>query len=274
MTDAVSEAMRAEINARLDDIELEDNVQILMAVESGSRAWGFHSPDSDYDVRFLYARPLAWHYRLDPLRDVVERPIDDELDISGWELKKALGLLVRSNAALSEWLQSPIVYRADNTSVSALRDLAAEVLDRRSMTWHYKSLLSNQITRHKTLDGSIKLKRYFYALRPALTLRWMRLHDSAMPPMNMHALRQGCDLSALVSEQLDALTAQKRESLEAASVLITVPLLDELIATELSASEDWLKDAPKAPLHDAWDVANNLHLSLSQRAFQNAEGHP
>lgn len=274
MSDAVGPDMMRDIGARLDEIEAEDGVRILLAVESGSRAWGFHSPDSDYDVRFLYARPLDWHYRLDATRDVIERPIDAELDISGWDLGKALKLMLGSNAALSEWLQSPIVYRADPDATAALRTLAQDVLDRRAMTWHYKSMLTNQIARHMTLEGRVKLKRYFYALRPSLTLRWMRLHDSAIPPMDMSTLCDGCDLPKVVARQLDDLTARKRESHEAASAEVSVPLLDELIASELSLAEDWLSNAPDRPPRDAWDVANRLHLALSQGAFPPGQQNP
>lgn len=106
----VSSEMRKIIQDRLRQIADEEQALILFAAESGSRAWGFHSNDSDYDVRFVYARPVEWHLSLGKKRDVIERPIDDELDLSGWELGKALNLAMGSNAVIAEWLQSPIVY--------------------------------------------------------------------------------------------------------------------------------------------------------------------
>ena len=105
--------MKEEILRRLDQIEREDDVRIVYACESGSRAWGFESTDSDWDVRFIYVHPRDWYLSIDvgEKRDVIERPINDELDISGWDLRKALKLLRKSNPPLLEWLSSPIVYK-------------------------------------------------------------------------------------------------------------------------------------------------------------------
>ena len=102
MSAPVSPAWRATIRAKLDQIAREEGVTVLLAVESGSRAWGFHSEDSDYDVRFLYCRPVDWHLTVMPGRDVIERPISDELDLSGWDLRKTLGLILGSNAVVLE----------------------------------------------------------------------------------------------------------------------------------------------------------------------------
>ncbi|MEM6906851.1 MAG: nucleotidyltransferase domain-containing protein, partial [Pseudomonadota bacterium] len=100
--------MRAEIMAKLTGIERDFGVRILFAIESGSRAWGFPSPDSDYDVRFVYVHPTDWYLSLTPGRDVIELPIRDDLDIGGWDLRKALNLLLKPNPVMLEWLSSPI----------------------------------------------------------------------------------------------------------------------------------------------------------------------
>lgn len=109
----IDPAIRERIIAEINVIERANDVRVLYACESGSRGWGFASPDSDYDVRFLYVHPLDWYLRVEPQRDVIEKPISDELDVSGWELRKALQLLHRSNPTLLEWLNSPVVYRED-----------------------------------------------------------------------------------------------------------------------------------------------------------------
>lgn len=109
----ISDAMRSKIVDQLRDIELANNVTVLYACESGSRDWGFASPDSDYDVRFIYVHRLPWYLQVSPQRDVIEVPISGDLDINGWELRKALGLMKKGNATLIEWLDSPVVYRAD-----------------------------------------------------------------------------------------------------------------------------------------------------------------
>lgn len=79
--------MRETILSKLDEIENRENVRILLAVESGSRAWGFASRDSDYDVRFIYVRPKEDYLRLEKTKDVIELPIEGELDINGWDLE-------------------------------------------------------------------------------------------------------------------------------------------------------------------------------------------
>ncbi len=261
---AVSANMRQTIEARLEAIAAEEDVRILLAVESGSRAWGFHSPDSDYDVRFVYARPKAWHYRLEKKRDVIEHPVDAVLDISGWELAKALRLALGSNAVIAEWLQSPIVYRAEADAVEALRSFTARALDRKSVTWHYLSLLQRQQDRLLGPDGGVRIKRYFYVLRPALALRWMRLQDQPMPPMDMAALRAGSALPDETSHALDTLTQQKMAARERAEVTVSEPLLDALVADEVAQARAWLAETPKTGRTEFWAEANALHQRLSE----------
>ena len=120
----LSDAMRARVLAELERLERERNVKVLYACESGSRAWGFASPDSDYDVRFVYVEKPDWFVQVDAPRDVIERPLDDALDVSGWELRKTLGLLRKSNPTLLEWLDSPLVYRQEDQATARLRELA------------------------------------------------------------------------------------------------------------------------------------------------------
>lgn len=263
MSDAVNAQMKDVITARLREIEAEENVRLLFAVESGSRAWGFHSPDSDYDVRFVYARPLDWHLRLDQTRDVIERPISDDLDLSGWELGKALKLACNSNAVIAEWLQSPVVYIADQAAVEALSGFCREVLDRRAVTWHYLQLMVRQQSRLAGPGGGVRLKRYFYVLRPALCLRWMRLQNAPVPPMYMTRLVSGCGLAQEELQAIEALTARKAKVREAAEEAASEPVLDVLIAAEARAAEDWLSSTAGQRRQADWQAANALHLKLS-----------
>lgn len=261
--EAVSKIMRKTITDRLVQIEHEENVNILLAVESGSRAWGFHSPDSDYDVRFVYTRPLAWHYRLGKKRDVIERPIDDELDLSGWELSKTLTLTLGSNAVIAEWLQSPIVYQANNSAVAALTEFARLALNRKAVTWHYLNLAQRQLDRLHDQNGRVRIKRYFYVLRPVLALRWMRLSERAMPPMHMNALRKEADLSNMLSDALDDLTAQKMAANETGTIDTAPPILQSFVEDEMQKARAWLSETPKAAPPDLWDAASKLHQDLS-----------
>ena len=102
------------INKKLKEIEEKENIKILLAVESGSRAWGFASSDSDYDVRFIYVRNQKEYLRLNDIRDVIEWQLDETLDINGWDIKKALLLLKKSNPTLFEWWNSPIIYKKND----------------------------------------------------------------------------------------------------------------------------------------------------------------
>ncbi len=265
MNDAVSADMRKVIIDRLNEIAAEENVQILFAIESGSRAWGFHSPDSDYDVRFVYARPVDWHLTLGKKRDVIERPIDDELDLSGWELSKALTLALSSNAVIGEWLQSPIRYHEAEGAIADLTNFSRRALTRKSVTWHYLSMLRRQQRRLINPDGSLRLKRYFYALRPTLALRWVRLHDQPMPPMAMADLVQGVSLSDQETDALERMTILKKKAREKAEVAASDPLLDALILQETEAAEEWLSTAGKeGERQHLWDEANRIHRHYTQ----------
>ncbi|MDD9731761.1 nucleotidyltransferase domain-containing protein [Mameliella sp. AT18] len=267
MIDPVDAKMKALIRAKLDEIAREEAVHILLAVESGSRAWGFHSPDSDYDVRFIYARPIDWHLKLGKKRDVIERPIDDELDISGWELSKALTLALGSNAVIAEWLQSPVVYGADDEAVQRLSDFAAQALDRKSVSWHYLSLLRQQEARLIGPDGRPRLKRFFYILRPALALRWMRLTGKPMPPMDMARLRAGCDLDRETEAAIDDLIVEKMAAPESATSHDPDPRLTDLIAAETGMAEQWLASASSAEKRPLHSTADALHRDLTLSRF-------
>lgn len=136
----VNAAMRERVVRQLKKVEQRYGVKVLYACESGSRGWGFASPDSDYDVRFLYVHPPEWYLRVEAPRDVIELPIDDELDVCGWEWRKALGLLKGANPTLIEWLDSPVVYQQDDATVSALKALVPKWFSPVRARWHYYSM--------------------------------------------------------------------------------------------------------------------------------------
>jgi uncharacterized protein len=180
--------MKEIIVEKLRAIEHQFDVKILYACESGSRAWGFASPDSDYDVRFIYVHRMDHYLSIDERRDVIELPIEDVLDINGWELRKALRLFRKSNAPLYEWLQSPIVYTADHTFVAEMKALMSSNFSTRSAMHHYLSMAKGVFERE--LSGEmVKLKKYFYALRPILAAKWIADAES-VPPMDFKSLRE------------------------------------------------------------------------------------
>lgn len=160
------------IQHELNRIEREENVQIFYACESGSRAWGFASTDSDYDVRFFYVRPTAWYLCTGKRRDVIERPITDDLDITGWDLPKTLALFRKSNPPLLEKLQSPWVYRNKGSGFTVLRDLMPRFYSPRSCSHHYLHMARGNYREY--LQGEqVWLKKYLYVLRPVLACLWI-----------------------------------------------------------------------------------------------------
>ena len=229
-------SIRSEIERRLDAIEAEEGVRLLLAVESGSRAWGFPSPDSDYDVRFIYVRPMEDYVTLRERRDVIERPIVDEIDLNGWDLRKALNLMLKSNAVVSEWLESPIYYRSDQAAIEALKALANRALAPILVTHHYLRLARRQYER--LFDGKdvVPLKKYFYVLRPALALRCLRLFPEDRVPMNLHEMIARSSLEEDLSRQIDELVAKKAVTHELGNGPRMADI-DALVTAELQDAE-------------------------------------
>ena len=177
--------MKEKIQEQLRRTEEAENIKILLAVESGSRAWGFASPDSDYDVRFIYIRRLEDYLRLDTIRDVIELPIDDVLDINGWDLQKTLRLLHKSNPTLFEWFSSPIVYQKTEFA-DKFRELMMHYFSSKKTLYHYISMAEGNYREY--LKGDlVRAKKYFYVLRPVLACQWI-LDRGTPPPMLLSEL--------------------------------------------------------------------------------------
>lgn len=174
--------VRTEILRRMHAAEEEHGVRILLAVESGSRAWGFESPNSDYDARFIYANPRDWYLavNLEEQRDVIEYPIVDDIDLNGWVLRKALWLFSKSNPAFVEWIQSPIIYSETGTFASSVRELLPSVYSCESGIYHYRSMAKTNYRGYLKAD-LVPLKKYFYVLRPLPAVRWLERYGSAAP---------------------------------------------------------------------------------------------
>ena len=183
--------IKSEIMAGLDKIEEEYGVKILLAVESGSRAWGFASPDSDYDVRFIYVRRKSDYLSISPKRDVIEWQLDDVLDINGWDLTKALMAYAKGNPNVIEWAKSPIVYRKSECWDKAAQAAFGYFSEKASLCHYYGTAYSTYKT-YLTGD-SVRYKKYFYALRPLLCCRYIE-HFHQIPPMEFKDLLPLFDL--------------------------------------------------------------------------------
>ncbi|MCW4455962.1 nucleotidyltransferase domain-containing protein [Flavobacterium sp. MXW15] len=212
---------REAVLAALEQIERQHDVRVLMACESGSRGWGFSSPDSDYDARFIYVHRQPWYLSVnertgpgEAQRDVIELPIDAELDISGWDLRKALRLVSKSNPTLSEWLRSPILYREDAQATARLRDAVQRFHSPLGSWWHYFNMAR---TNHRGyLRGErVRTKKYLYVLRPLLACQWIEAEPTP-PPMAFELLLDRLLPDGTVRHAIDRLLALKRASAEVA----------------------------------------------------------
>jgi predicted nucleotidyltransferase len=204
----ISDHIRQKIVQNLMTIEDDFDVNILLAIESGSRAWGFPSLDSDYDVRFIYNRPIQQYLTVFEDKDVIEVPIDDSLDISGWGLRKTLGLIVKSNAVVLEWLSSPIQYHRATATHQKLYDLARSSADLTKLAYHHDHLARPKYEEVCNSDDKVRLKTYFYALRSILSLDWIRRFQEP-PPMDLPALMVGLDLPSSLRDPILDLKAIK-----------------------------------------------------------------
>ena len=227
---------RSEIESRISEIEATNQVRVMFAIESGSRAWGFPSPDSDYDVRFVYAHTAASYLSVFDRRDVIELPIEGDLDINGWDIRKALALLLKPNPVLLEWLSSPIKYKWDDRACESLLDFANKVVAPAECVSHYYHLALRQWQRNIEGEASVNLKKYFYVLRPALAIRWVRLSPGELPPMNFQELVSKADIDAALQEEISGLLHAKARASEVGMGKRIAPL-DELIEFELSWGE-------------------------------------
>ncbi|MBN9382644.1 MAG: nucleotidyltransferase domain-containing protein [Chitinophagaceae bacterium] len=232
--------MEEIIRRQIENIEKEHNVRILYACESGSRAWGFASPDSDYDVRFIYAQAASHYLSIREWKDVIELPVNELLDINGWDIRKALQLYLRSNGPLYEWLQSPIVYKEEDELAGKLRNLMSSYFSHRAGCHHYLSMARN--TFEGELQGEkIKLKKYFYALRPALACRWI-VEKRSVPPMEFGILRT-LVMDSNWQKAVDELLVQKRSANEKALVS-PIPVLQYWIEETLTHYKEKGDDIP------------------------------
>lgn len=227
---------RSDILDTLAQIEKDHDVRILYACESGSRAWGFASPDSDYDVRFIYVHRADWYLdiALERKRDVIEYPIHDDLDVSGWDLRKALGLMRKSNPPLLEWLRSPIVYWECVEAVLELRRLSALFFSPVACGYHYLSMARGNYRDY--LHGpQVRLKKYLYVLRPILAVEWIE-QELGPVPTEFQILVDTLVEDEFLKGQIEALLALKRRSIEA-DYGDAVPMLNRFIEEKLERLE-------------------------------------
>lgn len=230
---AIAPNISNEVQAHLLQIEKEHDVIILQAIESGSRAWGFPSPDSDYDVRFIYAHPKDWYLQLHEERDVIELPINDELDIAGWDLHKALNLANSGNAVVQEWMISPIVYKQAD-AFEALSKLINKAFNPISSYHHYRSMAKKAYADIEQSKQK-KLKRFFYFARATLSAKWI-VDKQTMPSIVFADLINELITDQSTTKEINNLVNQKAK--ESEQSLLEVPPSIYASITELFESLD------------------------------------
>ena len=248
--------MQEIIIRKLAEIEKRENIRIIHAVESGSRAWGFASPDSDYDVRFIYVRPIEEYLRLNKTRDVIELQLDDMLDINGWDLQKTLRLLHNSNPTLFEWNNSPIVYKTTDDWALVRKEISNYFLAKAGLH-HYLSTATGNYREYLKGD-TVKLKKYFYVIRPLLACRW--IIDKKCPPPMLFSELVDAELEVEMRPVIEKLLAQKAITSELGEGKRIDELNDfiELNLTKLKTVVDAMPGDRKTD----WKKLNELFLSI------------
>jgi uncharacterized protein len=249
------------IRSCLQALATREGVRILFAIESGSRAWGFPSVDSDYDVRFVYVRPQSDYLSLREWRDVIETPTLDDpvlgvpLDLNGWDIRKALRLGLSSNPVLHEWLTSPITYYRDEAAFSSIYELVALSAVGNQFRYHYDRLCRTAWNQLQTPYGAT-IKRYCYAMRPSLMLLWLNTRDD-LPPMDVHHLCVGLGLDEALLNVLCELIRSKSFGAEGEPA-ISLPVLDAFINRQLETA---------AIRPNKIDISSHSYLSHADNLF-------
>ncbi|GGE57239.1 nucleotidyltransferase domain-containing protein [Priestia taiwanensis] len=260
--------MHKTIQQKLVKIEERYHVKILYAVESGSRAWGFPSKDSDYDVRFIYVHRPEWYLSIDQQgigtkRDVIEEPINDLLDISGWEITKALRLFRKNNPPLLEWLRSDIVYYQKYAFVDNMRALESDVFYPSSMLYHYLNMAKKNYREY--LQGAeVKIKKYFYVLRPLLACKWIEKYNTT-PPISFHELLEDIVPEGTLKTEIDNLLKRKMIGDEL-DLEPRVNVINEFVEHEMARLEEYAKSL-KVEVKDPTKMLDELFRGTLQEVW-------
>lgn len=241
------------IKQKLKEIEKKENVKILLAVESGSRAWGFESPDSDYDVRFIYIRPLEHYLKLEKTSDVIEWQLDEVFDINGWDLRKALQLFYKGNLTLFEWNNSPIIYQISDF----WKEIQTEVnyfFNIKSGVYHY---LNSAMSNSYNLDqDNVILKKIFYSLRPILAGKWI-LDKKTPPPVLIDDLIESV-LDEKLKTTVYTLITTKRQSVELEKCP-KIEVINEYIEAGINELNNAVIDLNSDNMQE-WDKLNEIFI--------------
>lgn len=257
--------IKQQVLDELDGISKAEDVFVLYACESGSRAWGFPSQDSDYDVRFLYVRRPEWYLSIDVENkaDVIERPISDELDISGWDLRKAFKLLRKSNPPLLEWLNSPVIYLSRAELTNEIKSLVPDYYSPIACHYHYLQMARGNYKAYLT-GNLVSHKKYFYVLRPLLAIKWIE-ENRGIVPVPFSTLVTTVVQDATLKKAIEELIEKKKQGFEKDKEE-RIEVLSNFIEQELAR---WEKKAVEYPgSKTSTEKLNSLFRSLLEKAWE------
>lgn len=248
--------IKKQINHILSEIEKEKHVKILYAAESGSRAWGVESPDSDYDVRFIYVQPMENYLSIHEQKDIIEWQLDDILDINGWDLKKTLQQFRKGNATLFEWANSPIVYKT-TAEWKEIYENSKHYFSEKAALYHYYGT-ANSTFRQYLQKNDVKYKKYIYALRPLLACKYIE-NNHAVPPVKFQDLLKQ-PLSPNLSGEIERMLAIKAKSGEK-DTNPQISVIQAYIENELIRYEQISKDASDDRTPD-WTTLDKIFIKI------------
>lgn len=231
-----------EIIKEINRLEQEHEIKILYAVESGSRAWGFASTDSDWDVRFIYIHRPEWYLQIDDQKDNIEQILPNDIDLSGWEIKKALRLFRKSNPPLLEWLRSPIIYSENYNTAAQLRQLSDQYFNPVSCLHHYLHMAEGNY-RTYLKDDLVRVKKYFYVLRPILACQWIEERRS-MAPMEFQILVDELVKDNKLNKTINLLMDRKMKG-EELNEEPKIDILNDYLAEKIDYFTNYLKTEKK-----------------------------
>jgi predicted nucleotidyltransferase len=219
-----------DIINQLSSLEKQHDIKVLYAVESGSRAWGFESKNSDYDVRYIYIHKPDWYLSIDDKKDSREIILPNDIDLAGWEIRKTLKLFRKSNPPLLEWLDSDMIYIDESNFADSLRKLSKEYFNPKSCIYHYLHMANGNYREYFKKD-KVKLKRYFYVLRPLLACDWI-VKNNTPAPIRFQTLLDSQVESTQIKNPIENLLEQKKSSMEM-NEGDTIPILNDFIQEKL-----------------------------------------
>jgi predicted nucleotidyltransferase len=248
--------VKEQILSEITRLEHQHEIKILYAVESGSRAWGFESTDSDWDVRFIYIHRPEWYLSIEKKKDNIAQFLPNELDFAGWEIRKMMNLLRKSNPPLLEWLKSPVVYFEDHVFIKKLRACAALYFNPKACMYHYLSMAQNNYSIYLKTD-KVKIKKYFYTLRPILACKWIESFKQPPPDVFDDLLKMEESNKELVKE---VLLMQKKKK---AGIELTLEPRNELLNNYIEFEIGRLRD-----LLQGFDVNSHKDPAVFNQLFR------